>query len=82
MQELELYAACPLCDSADIADLRADSCAGHALYQPALFGDGVGVATVTGAWVSYLTTKVSDELFPARSVQLPPTGVLLVSGPL
>lgn len=36
MQELELYAACPLCDSVDLADLRADSCVGHALYQPQL----------------------------------------------
>ena len=52
-----------------------------ALYQPAPFGERLGVATVTGALVSYRTTKLSDEVFPARSVQLPPTDVLLVSGP-
>lgn len=36
MQELELYAACPLCDSGDLADLRADSCTAHALYREPL----------------------------------------------
>lgn len=36
MQELKFYTACPLCDSPDLADLREDSCAGHALYREPL----------------------------------------------
>ena len=53
-----------------------------ALYQPAPLAGRLGLATVVGACVSYLTTKVPVELFPARSVQLPLTDVPFVSGPL
>jgi len=53
-----------------------------ALYQPAPLAGRLGLAAVVGACVSYLTTKVRVELFPARSLQLPLTDVPFVSGPL
>lgn len=53
-----------------------------ARYQPAALAARAGTAVVVGAAVSSRTAKLPVEVFPALSVQLPLSVVLLVSGPL
>jgi len=66
----------------EVASLPLQSIRTGWLNQPLWSGfrPGVGGLTV-GPVPSYLTTKLSEELLPALSVQLPLLGAPPVSGP-